>query len=138
MASRKNRPSRPRANAGERTPKRIGQLAKQAAEKDAEISRLAGELADAQARLKEIEDRGTDAFMAQKIEALLAAAQFARGQAFDASLARNRAEGELRALEKAISEARGPAGWLLRRAARRVRPQIAQRRPPHSSAAGDA
>lgn len=95
------------------------------AEKDAEIARLARELADAQSKLKEFEERGTDAYMARKVETLLAAAQSARGQALDASLARSKAEGELRVLEKAIAEARGPAGWLLRRAARRVRPQTA-------------
>jgi hypothetical protein len=91
------------------------------AEKDAEIARLARELANAQAKLTEFEELGTDAFMARKVETLLAAAQSARGQALDASLARSKAEGELRALEKAITEARGPTGWLLRRAARRVR-----------------
>lgn len=82
---------------------------------------MARELADAQSKLKDIEEQGIDAYMARKVEALLAAAQAARGQALDASLARSKAEGELRALEKAITEARGPAGWLLRRAVRRVR-----------------
>jgi len=91
-------------------------------DKDAVIARLTRELADARATIKDIEDQGTDAFTARKIEALLGAAQTARGQALDASLARSKAEGELRALEKAITEARGLAGWLLRRAARRVRP----------------
>ncbi|MBR0648562.1 hypothetical protein GXW78_02715 [Roseomonas terrae] len=89
-------------------------------ENDAEIARLRRELAEAQARLREIEEKGTDVYSARKIESLLEAAQIARGQAFDASLARNRAEGELRALQRAIMEGRGPSGWLLRRAARRV------------------
>lgn len=92
----------------------------QSGDKDAEIERLARELAEAQARLQQIEEQGTDAFTARKIETLLEAAQIARGQAFDASLARNKAEGELRALQKAIADARGPTGWLLRRAARRL------------------
>lgn len=95
--------------------------AEHADDKDAVIARLTQELADARATIKEIEERGTDAFTARKIEALLGAAQTARGQALDASLARSKAEGELRALEKAINETRGLAGWLLRRAARRVR-----------------
>ncbi|MBR0672475.1 hypothetical protein [Neoroseomonas soli] len=88
--------------------------------KDAEIARLARDLAETQARLREIEERGTEVYTARKIESLLEAAQIARGQAFDASLARNRAEGQLRALERAIVEVRGPYGWFLRRAARRV------------------
>lgn len=96
--------------------------AEHADDKDAVIARLTQELADARATIKEIEERGTDAFTARKIEALLGAAQTARGQALDASLARSKAEGELRALEKAITDARGLSGWLLRRAARRVRP----------------
>lgn len=96
--------------------------AEQADGKDAVIARLRQELADARATIKDIEERGTDAFTARKIEALLDAAQTARGQALDASLARSKAESELHALEKAITEARGLAGWLLRRAARRVRP----------------
>jgi signal transduction protein with GAF and PtsI domain len=91
-------------------------------DKDAEIARLTQALAEAHATIKELETQGIDAFTARKIESLLAAAQVARGQALDASLARSKAEGELRTLEKAITEARGPAGWLLRRAARRVRP----------------
>lgn len=96
-------------------------------EKDAEIARLVRDLAEAQVQLREIEERGTEAYTARKIEGLLEAAQIARGQALDASLARNRAEGELRTLERAIMEARGPSGWLLRRAARRVLAQTAAR-----------
>lgn len=126
MAGRKPRPSRPRGVAAERKSEGAGDLAKRPArrvdKKDAQIARLTQELADAHAKLKEIEDHGADAFTLRKIEALLAAAQVARGQALDASLARSKAEGELRALEKAIAEARGPAGWLMRRAVRRVRP----------------
>lgn len=91
-----------------------------AGEKDVEIARLTEALAETQARLREIEEKGADAYTARKIESLLEAAQIARGQAFDASLARNRAEGELRTLQRAIVEARGPSGWLLRRVARRV------------------
>ncbi len=91
-------------------------------DKDAVIAHLTQELADARATIKAIEDQGIDALTAKKIEALLGAAQTARGQALDASLARSKAEGELRALERAISESRGLGGWLLRRAARRVRP----------------
>ncbi len=121
MAGRKRRSGNPRGPARARKAKATGQPEVQAEERDAEIARLADALADAQAKLKAIEEHGADAYTARKIESLLEAAQIARGQAFDASLARNKAEGELRQLEKAIMEARGPSGWLLRRAARRVR-----------------
>lgn len=119
-AGRKRR-SRPQHGAGSaRKLKLMDVPAVLTGENDAEIARLRRELAEAQARLREIEEKGTDVYSARKIESLLEAAQIARGQAFDASLARNRAEGELRALQRAIMEGRGPSGWLLRRAARRV------------------
>lgn len=85
-----------------------------------EVERLSRELAEARARLGQIEDHGVDAFTARKIEALIEAAQIARGQALDAALERTKAQGELRALRDAIEKASGPAGWLLRRAARRL------------------
>lgn len=129
-AGRKRRSRHPRGVAGPRRVKPAGPSAAQTEEKDAEIARLTRDLAEAQARLREIEEKGTEAYTARKIEALLEAAQIARGQAFDASLARNRAEGELRTLERAIMGARGPSGWLLRRAARRVLAQVAA---PHDN-----
>lgn len=115
---RQSRP--PQAIVSRRKPKSGGDPAEVANSKDAEISRLARELAEAQAKLREIEATSTESYTARKMESLLEAAQIARGQAFDASLARNQAVGRLRALERAILEARGPSGWLLRRAARRV------------------
>lgn len=124
MAGRKSRPGRPSGAAGPNTSarklKRARPQESQAEEKDAEIARLTRERDEAQAKLQQIEAQGVDAFTARKIETLLEAAQIARGQAFDASLARNKAEGELRALQKAIADARGPSGWFLRRAARRL------------------
>ena len=93
---------------------------------EAEIARLTRELDEARSRLRDIEEKGTDAYTARKIETLIEAAQIARGHAFDASLLRSRAEGDLRALERAILEASGPFGWLLRRAARRVLEQAAK------------
>jgi hypothetical protein len=123
MAGRKRRSGHPHGIARSHKPRPARQPAHQEEEKDATIAHLTQELAAALARLKEIEERGTEAHTARKIESLLEAAQIARGQALDASLARSRAESELRALEKAILEARGPSGWLLRRAARRVRSQ---------------
>lgn len=131
MAGRKPRSGKSSGRAADPKAKPPGQSRRRAkrpatasvADKDTAIARLTAELADVQARLREVEEQGTDAFMARKIEGLLAAAQTARGQALDASLARSKAEGELRALERVIAEARGPAGWLLRRVvARRVRP----------------
>lgn len=89
-------------------------------EVEGEIGRLTRELEEARTRLRDIEEEGTEAYTARKIETLMEAGQVARGHAFDASLARNRAESDLRKLERAILEARGPFGWLLRRAARRV------------------
>ena len=127
-AGRKRRSRHPRGVAGPRKSTATGKPAELAEEKDAEIARLVRDLAEAQARLREIEAKGSEAYTARKIESLLEAAQLARGQAFDASLARNRAEGELRALERAITEVRGPSGWLLRRAARRVLAQTTTRR----------
>lgn len=122
MAGRKPRPGKPSSGAGgpNTSARKLKKAGLQSGDKDAEIERLARELAEAQARLQQIEAQGTDAFTARKIETLLEAAQIARGQAFDASLARNKAEGDLRALQKAIAEAPGPSGWLLRRAARRL------------------
>lgn len=119
-AGRKRRSRPSRGGDGARKLQSTAVTAILTGEKDAEIARLAGDLAEAQARLREIEEKSTEAYTARKIESLLEAAQIARGQAFDASLARNRAEGELRILERAIMDARGPSGWLLRRAARRV------------------
>lgn len=132
MAGRKRRSGQARGGTKPRSAKAAARPTAQVEEKDAEIARLVAALADAQARLKEIEERGTEAYAARKIESLLEAAQIARGQAFDASLARNKAEGRLRSLEKAILEARGPAGWLLRRAARRALPRSGPPQDPPS------
>lgn len=87
---------------------------------DAEVQRLTQELAATGAKLRQIEEQGIDAFTAKKIEALIEAAQIARGQALDAALERTKVQGELRTLRDAIDKAPGPMGWLLRRAARRV------------------
>ncbi|MBW6399865.1 hypothetical protein KPL78_18545 [Roseomonas sp. HJA6] len=119
-ANRKRRPHVQRGGDGQRKAKPSAASTAQQTDKDAEIARLTLDLADARSKLQEIEEKGTDAYSARKIESLLEAAQIARGQAFDASVARNRAEGELRIVRRAILEARGPSGWLLRRAARRV------------------
>ena len=96
-------------------PKRSG-----AATERPDVERLSRELEDMRARLRQIEDQGVDAFTARKIETLIEAAQIARGQALDAALERTKAQGELRALRDAIEKAPGPAGWLLRRATRRL------------------
>jgi hypothetical protein len=119
-AGRKRRSRPPHSVSSQRKLTSKGTCAVSTEATDAEISRLARDLAEAQARLREIDERGTESYMARKIESLLEAAQIARGQAFEASLARNRAESQLRALERAIVEVRGPSGWFLRRAARRV------------------
>lgn len=129
MAGRRPRATKPsgvpaggKASAAGQSKRRAKRPTKPVDDKDAEIARLTQELTDAQARLRDIEERGIDAFTVGKIDALLEAAQVARGQALEAAVARNKAEADLRALERAIAEARGPTGWLLRRAARRLRP----------------
>ena len=99
-----------------------GKPRKLVAEADtADVQRLSREVEETRAKLRQIEEHGLDAFTAKKIEALIEAAQIARGQALDAALERTKAQGELRALRDAIEKAPGPTGWLLRRAARRVR-----------------
>lgn len=113
--SSKSKPS-PQAAPRMRKPDRK----QRADEQTAEIARLGASLAEAQAKLKQLEEQGVDAYTAQRMEALRDAAQTARGQALDASVARNKAEGDLHALRRAIRDARGPTGWLLRRAVRRL------------------
>jgi len=86
------------------------------------VDRLTRELAETRAALHQIEQQGLDAFTARKIEALIEAAQIARGQALDAALERTKAQAELKALRDAIGKAPGASGWLLRRALRRITP----------------
>ncbi|MBP0447020.1 hypothetical protein J8J14_19785 [Roseomonas sp. SSH11] len=88
----------------------------------AEVARLSRELDEARARLAQIEKHGIAKVTAQRLAALEEGQQVARGQAVDAALAKSKAEAELRSLRKAITEAPGPLGWLLRRAARRLTP----------------
>ncbi|HEY8611640.1 MAG TPA: hypothetical protein VIL69_10180 [Roseomonas sp.] len=87
----------------------------------AEVARLTRELDEARARLKKIEQHGIATVTAQRMAALEEGQQVARGQAVEAAFARSMAEAELRSLQKAILDAPGPAGWLLRRAARRLK-----------------
>ncbi|MCR0983967.1 hypothetical protein [Roseomonas populi] len=86
----------------------------------AEVARLSRKLDECRARLAQIEKHGIDSATAQRLAALEEGQQVARGQAVDAALAKSKAEAELRALRKAITEAPGPLGWLLRRATRRL------------------
>ncbi|MBR0656101.1 hypothetical protein [Plastoroseomonas arctica] len=86
----------------------------------ATLERLSREVEETRAKLRQVEEQGLDAFTAKKIETLIEAAQIARGQALDAALERTKAQGELRALRDAIEKAPGPAGWLMRRALRRL------------------
>jgi hypothetical protein len=87
-----------------------------------EIARLTRERDEARSELSRIKQQGIAAVTAQRIAALEEGQQVARGQAVDATLARSKAEAELRALRDAIAKAPGPAGWLMRRAARRLDP----------------
>ncbi|MES2710536.1 MAG: hypothetical protein V4653_03055 [Pseudomonadota bacterium] len=85
----------------------------------AELQQLARERDEAEAKLRETQH--ADAATAKKMEALTDAAMTARGQALDAALERSKAQGELRALLDAIEKAPGLTGWLVRRAAKRIR-----------------
>jgi predicted nucleic acid-binding Zn-ribbon protein len=85
-----------------------------------EVARLTRELDECRARLKQIEKHGIAKVTAQRLAALEEGQQVARGQAVDATLAKSKAEAQLRSLQKAIAEAPGPMGWLVRRAARRL------------------
>lgn len=87
----------------------------------AEVARLSRELEETRAKLRAVERDGIAAVTARRLAALEEGQQVARGQAVEASLARSRAEAELRTLQRAITEAPGPMGWLLRRAARRLK-----------------
>lgn len=86
----------------------------------AELVQLRRELEEARARLREMEERGTDAFLARRLAELEEGRQVARGQAVEATVAKSRAEAELRALRDAIGKAPGVWGWLLRRAKRKL------------------
>jgi hypothetical protein len=87
----------------------------------AEISRLRRELEEARALLKQVELGGSDAgqlVLAKRMASLEEDRQVARGHAVEASLARSKAEAELRALRQSIKQATGLRGWLLRRASK--------------------
>jgi hypothetical protein len=87
---------------------------------DGEVEQLRAELAEAQRRLREVEQRGADAFLAGRLAELEEARQVARGQAVEAALARSRVEAELNALRDSVAKAKGVAGWLLRWAERKA------------------
>ena len=102
-----------------RQPRRgAGKSSRGEASPAAAVARLAAELAEARARLEQVERHGIEAATARRLAALEEGQQVARGQAVDAALARSRAEAELRRLREAIGAAPGLRGWLLRRAAR--------------------
>jgi hypothetical protein len=84
----------------------------------AEIARLREELAATKAALKRAEEGGADPLVARRIAELEEGQKVARGIAVEATLARSRAEADLKALRDAIGKARGLKGWLLRRAER--------------------
>lgn len=93
---------------------------RQDAAQPADIEQLRRDLAEAQRRLREIEEAGADAYLKRRMAELDEARLVARGQALDAASARGKAEAELRALKDAIGKAPGLAGWLMRRAQRRL------------------
>src|SRR5689334_7919696 len=72
------------------------------AELEAEVTQLRRELAEARAKLQQIEQGGADAFLARRLAELEEGQMVARGQAVEAAVARSRAEAELRALQDAI------------------------------------
>ena len=103
-----------------RSPKEAKGGNRQVARLEAEVAQLRQQLATAQAALPQVEQGGADAFLARRLATLEEGQQVARGQALEAAAARSRAEGELRALKDAVEKAPSLAGWLMRRARRRV------------------
>lgn len=93
---------------------------RQVARLEAEIAKLRQQLATTQAALRQVEQGGADAFLARRLTELEEGQQVARGQALEAAAARSRAEGELRALKDVVEKTPGLAGWLMRRAKRRL------------------
>lgn len=89
-------------------------------ETEAEVTQLRLELAEAREKLRQVEQGGADAFLARRLAELEEGRQVARGQAVEATVARSRAEAELRALQDAIEKAPGLWGWLLRKAKARL------------------
>jgi hypothetical protein len=86
----------------------------------AEVERLRRDLAQTHSRIQQLEQGGADPLVAKRLAALEEARLVARGQAVEATVARSRAEAELRTLRDTIEKAPGLAGWLLRRARRRL------------------
>jgi len=103
-----------------RRPPRPARAARHRSDPKAEIVQLRRELEEARERLREVEQRGADAFLARRLAELEEGRQVARGHAVEAAVAKSRAEAELRALKDAIAKAPGVWGWLLRRAQRRL------------------
>lgn len=87
-----------------------------------EVERLRRELEEARALLREMSQGpdGDRSVLARRLATLEEERQIARGHAVEASLARSRAEAELKALRDAIHKAPGLQGWLLRRASRHL------------------
>ncbi|KAA2214695.1 hypothetical protein [Teichococcus oryzae] len=97
--------------------------ARLAADPGREISRLRQELEEARTLLKQVELNRSEAgslVLAKRLATLEEERQVARGLAVEATLARSKAEAELRRLQDAIERAPGWQGWLLRRAKRRL------------------
>jgi hypothetical protein len=90
------------------------------AELRTEIDRLRRELAQAQARILQLEQGGADPLVAKRLAELEEGQKVARGLAVDAAVARSRAEADLKAFRDTIEKAPGLRGWLLRRALRGV------------------
>ncbi|HWX51474.1 MAG TPA: hypothetical protein VNZ61_25800 [Roseomonas sp.] len=109
---------------GRGRPKSVARRAgRQAVDAGQEISQLRRELEEARALLKQVELNRTEAgslLLARRLATLEEERQIARGLAVEASLARSKAEAELRALQDAISKAPGLWGWMLRRARRKL------------------
>src|SRR5690349_7521748 len=75
-----------------------------------EIDWLRRELAQAHARIEQLEQGGADPLVAKRLSELEEGQKVARGLAVDAAVARSRAEAELRALQEAIKKAPGVHG----------------------------
>jgi hypothetical protein len=97
-----------------------GRGARNYAELHAEIDRLRRALTQAEQRIQQLERGGADPLVARRLADLEEGQKVARGLAVEAAVARSRAEAELKRLQDAIGKTPGIAGWLLRRARRKL------------------
>ncbi len=103
----------------------------QEADLQSEVARLKAELARARDLLAAMQmGDGSETYLRAQVAAFEEGRQQARGQALEAALARNRAEGELRILRKGMQQASGLQGYFLRRFLTQFDKSVRERQPP--------